>query len=140
MTGEVPPPGPRVGCGAAILRNGQILLLKRRTAPEAGHWSLPGGKVDLFETVQAAVEREVQEELGIVIQASDLLCVMNHIDPGAGLHWVAPVYLVRDPQGTPSLCEPEKHAALAWFPLGALPEPLAHSVVAAVDALNSRSG
>jgi ADP-ribose pyrophosphatase YjhB (NUDIX family) len=130
---------PRLGCGAAILQEGRILLLQRRRPPEAGAWSLPGGKVDLFETVQAAVEREVFEELGIAIRAHDLLCVMNHIEPGAGLHWVAPVYLVTKHEGAPRLCEPDRHAGLAWFALDALPSPLARSVVAAAEALEARS-
>ena len=58
---------PRVGCGAAIVRNGRILLVRRKRMPEADHWGLPGGKVDPFETVPAAVVREVREELGIEV-------------------------------------------------------------------------
>jgi ADP-ribose pyrophosphatase YjhB (NUDIX family) len=46
---------PRLGCGAAILRAGRLLLVQRRRPPEAGHWGLPGGKVDWLETVPAAV-------------------------------------------------------------------------------------
>ena len=50
---------PGVGCGAAILREGRLLLVKRRKAPEAGCWSLPGGKVDFLERVEDAVRREI---------------------------------------------------------------------------------
>jgi 8-oxo-dGTP diphosphatase len=60
---------PRVGCGAAILVDGRILLVRRTGAPEAGRWGLPGGKVDPFETVAAATAREVAEELGVAIEA-----------------------------------------------------------------------
>ena len=140
MTGNSAAGEPRVGCGAALVQDGQILLIQRRHAPEAGAWSLPGGKVDHFETVQAAVEREVFEELGIVIKAEDLLCVMNHIDRDAGIHWVAPVYLVTEHQGAPRVCEPDKHAALGWFELDALHSPLARSVVAAAEAMRTRGG
>ncbi|NBU29019.1 MAG: NUDIX domain-containing protein [Caulobacteraceae bacterium] len=139
MTGSSADRDPRVGCGAAIVRDGRLLLIQRRLAPEAGAWSLPGGKIDLYETVQAAVEREVLEELGLVIKAEDLLCVMNHIDRDADIHWVAPVYLVTEHQGVPRLCEPGKHAALGWFELNALPSPLARSVVVAAEAMRARS-
>ncbi len=139
MTGSSADRDPRVGCGAAIVRDGRLLLIQRRLAPEAGAWSLPGGKIDLYETVQAAVEREVLEELGIVIKAEDLLCIMNHIDPDAHVHWVAPVFLVTDYEGAPRLCEPGKHAALGWFELDDLPSPLARSVVEAGEAIGARS-
>ena len=139
MTGKAAATEPRLGCGAAILQEGRILLLQRKRPPEAGAWSLPGGKVDLFETVQAAVEREVFEEVGIAIRAHDLLCVMNHIEPEAGLHWVAPVYLITEHHGAPRLCEPDKHASVAWFELDALPSPLARSVLAAAEAMRARS-
>ena len=57
---------PGVGCGAAIVRDGRLLLVKRRQAPEAGHWSLPGGKVDFGERVEDAVRRErSREEVGV---------------------------------------------------------------------------
>jgi ADP-ribose pyrophosphatase YjhB (NUDIX family) len=54
---------PGVGCGAAIIRGGRILLVERRTPPEAGYWNLPGGKVDFLERVEAAIVREIKEEV-----------------------------------------------------------------------------
>lgn len=90
---------PRVGCGAAILRDGRLLLVKRRRNPEAHHWGLPGGKVDPFETVPAAVAREIHEEIGLSITPQTLLCVVDQIDQAQGQHWVAPVYLVEDWRG-----------------------------------------
>lgn len=69
---------PRVGCGAAIVRDGRILLIKRKRAPEAGCWGLPGGKVDWLEPVERAVCREIEEELGIALERATLLCVGSH--------------------------------------------------------------
>ena len=129
---------PRVGGGAAIVVDGRILLLRRLRPPEAGCWGLPGGKVDLFETVAGAVTREVREELGIGIDARDLLCVVDQIDRAGGEHWVAPVYLVRDFDGRPALQEPEKHSGLDWFGLDDLPTPLTESTRQAVAALKAR--
>jgi len=133
-----PPDLPRVGAGAAILRGGRLLLVLRKRSPEAGHWGLPGGKVDPFETVAAAVAREVAEETGLVIQPRRLLCVVDHIDEAAGEHWVAPVYAIEDAAGEPHLREPEALADCRWFPLDALPEPLTRAAAQAVAALAAR--
>lgn len=129
---------PRVGCGAAILRDGKLLLVQRRREPEAGHWGLPGGKVDLFEAMAAAAEREIFEELGLTIRARELMCLTDQIDEARGTHWVAPVYLVEDAQGEPVVKEPDALARCGWFALDALPQPLTLSTRAALAALQAR--
>ncbi|MEN3749868.1 NUDIX domain-containing protein [Sphingomonas sp. HF-S3] len=134
MSGDTPVQ-PRVGCGAAILRDGQLLLVRRLRAPEAGHWGLAGGKVDPFETVPQAVEREIAEELGIAIRADRLLCVVDLIDRDAGFHWVSPVYRVDTFEGEPEVREPHTMGELGWFALDALPHPLTASALAAVAAI-----
>jgi ADP-ribose pyrophosphatase YjhB (NUDIX family) len=116
--------GPRVGCGAAILREGRLLLVLRKRDPEAGHWGLPGGKVDWMEPVETAVDREIAEELGVTITARRLLCLTDQIDPAAGHHWVAPVYRVDSFDGEPVIREPEALAEMGWFELDALPDRL----------------
>jgi len=115
---------PRLGCGAAIVRDGQLLLIQRLRPPEAGCWSLPGGKVDWLETLADAVTREVREELGVVIHAPALLCIADQIDAGTPEHWAAVCYHVTRFDGEPALMEPQKHAAFGWFALTDLPEPL----------------
>jgi ADP-ribose pyrophosphatase YjhB (NUDIX family) len=126
---------PRAGCGAAILRDGKLLLIRRLKAPEAGCWGLPGGKIDPFETVQAAVRREVLEELGIELIGEQLLCVADQIERERREHWIAPVFLARAFIGEPRICEPEKHSALGWFALDSLPQPLTRSATTAADHL-----
>jgi ADP-ribose pyrophosphatase YjhB (NUDIX family) len=121
---------PGVGCGAAIVRDGKILLIKRLRPPEAGCWSLPGGKVDFLERVADAIVREIREEISVAIALERPLGVVEMV----GLddqHWVSPIYLARIVAGEPRVCEPEKHADLSWFPLGEPPTPLS---VAAHDA------
>ena len=125
---------PRVGCGVAIQRDGELLLIRRGRDPEAGCWSLPGGKVDAGETTETTARREIAEELGLILGPLDLLCVVDLILPDQ--HWVSPTYLARSFQGEPTLLEPEKHTGLGWFPLDALPSPLAASVIAAAKAIN----
>ena len=126
---------PRVGCGAAILRNGRLLLVQRRRPPEAGHWGLPGGKVDWLEPAQTAVAREIAEELGLVVDPQRLLCVVDQIDEQTDEHWVSPVYLVEDASGDPRVMEPHALAAWGWFSLDQLPSPLTRATEVAVAHL-----
>ena len=125
---------PGVGCGAAVLREGRILLVKRLKAPEAGHWSLPGGKVDFLERVADAVAREIREEIGVEIALVRALGVTEMIGID-GQHWVSPVYLARILAGEPANREPDKLAEVAWFPLDAPPEPLALAAREAIAAI-----
>ncbi|UCR88046.1 NUDIX hydrolase [Mycetocola spongiae] len=129
--------GPRAGCGAAIFREGALLLIRRRRAPEAGAWGLPGGKIDFGETVAAAIAREVEEELDIRLGATTLLCVVDQIDAEAGEHWIAPVHLAESFAGEPRLVEPQKHSDLGWFALDRLPAPLTEATIQAVAALRA---
>ena len=127
---------PGVGCGAAIVRDGRILLIKRLRPPEAGCWSLPGGKVDFLERVADAVVREIREEIGVRIALERPLGVVEMI----GLddqHWVSPIYLARLVAGEPRNCEPQKHDDVAWFQLDHPPAPLS---TAARDALAALGG
>ena len=132
---DTQPKRPGVGCGAAILRDGRLLLVKRQREPEAGHWGLPGGKIDWGETARAAVAREIEEEVGLTIQPGPVLCIAETIDRGDGMHWVAPVYLIEDAVGEARLLEPEKMAGVEWFALDALPSPLTDATRAALKAL-----
>jgi ADP-ribose pyrophosphatase YjhB (NUDIX family) len=126
---------PTVGCGAAVVRDGKLLLVQRLTEPEAGCWGLPGGKVDPFEPLHDAVRREIQEELGIVIEDAALLCLVELIDRAGDEHWVAPVYRVAEFSGEPENREPTKHGGVGWFTLDALPADLTIAARQAATAL-----
>jgi len=123
-----------VGCGAAILREGRILLVERRNAPEAGCWSLVGGKVDFLETAEDAARRETAEEIGVEIELGPLLHLTQMIGID-GQHWVSPVYRARIKAGEPVNREPDKIAAIGWFALDAPPAPLALAAREAIAAL-----
>ena len=68
---HVYPEAPQVAVGALVTKDNRVLLVKRKHAPGAGLWAIPGGSVDLGETLQKAVEREVMEETGLTIRAGD---------------------------------------------------------------------
>jgi ADP-ribose pyrophosphatase YjhB (NUDIX family) len=81
------PDRPMVGVGAIIADNGRVVLVKRGQAPLLGEWSIPGGMLELGETMRQAVEREALEETGLVVRATELLGVFDRIVPDeAGRH------------------------------------------------------
>lgn len=110
-----------VGVGAMIVERDRILLLKRSREPEAGCWGIQGGAVEFGETIEAAIVREVREELGVESEILTLLGVTNHILANGDIHWVSPVFLMSI-AGIPENREPHKHSDLQWFDLTALPE------------------
>ena len=77
------PDQPVVGVGAAIIDKGKILLEKRKNEPGRGKWSIPGGLVDLGETLEHAVVREMEEETCLKCEENKtplLLDVVDNID------------------------------------------------------------
>jgi ADP-ribose pyrophosphatase len=75
------PQQPLVGVGAVIVEDGRVLLIKRGKAPLLGEWSIPGGMLELSETLRQGAEREALEETGLVVRATDLLGVFDRIVP-----------------------------------------------------------
>lgn len=129
----------RVGCGAFITDDeDRLLLVKRRRNPEADHWGLPGGKVEFLERVADTIRREIAEELGVVIELTGLLCVVDQIDPAGPSHWVNSVHRARIVEGEPRVMEPDAMADWRWFSLDALPQPLTVSTRTAVAAIQGR--
>ncbi len=65
------PDRPVVGIGAVVIRDGKVLLIRRGVAPGKGLWAVPGGSLELGETLQQGAEREILEETGITIRARE---------------------------------------------------------------------
>jgi 8-oxo-dGTP diphosphatase len=75
------PKQPLIGVGALIVENGRVALIKRGKAPLLGEWSIPGGMLELGETLRQGAEREALEETGLVVRATELLGVFDRIVP-----------------------------------------------------------
>lgn len=86
------PDYPRLGVGAVVFHGPRVLLVRRGGPPSAGTWSLPGGLVELGETTEEAVRREVREECGCDVRLVGLAGVLDRvIRDEAGrvrYHWV----------------------------------------------------
>jgi len=116
---------PRVGVGVLLVDElDRVLLTLRNRPPEAGCWSIVGGKLDFLETLEECAAREVREEVGVEVAIQSLLCVTDHCLPQENQHWVSPAYLAKVRAGQAANCEPEKTADVQWFPLDRLPSNL----------------
>jgi 8-oxo-dGTP diphosphatase len=126
---------PRVGVGVLLTDNrGRVLLTLRKHPPEAGCWSIVGGKVDFLETLEQCAIREAREEVGVEISLRSLLCVTDHCLPGENQHWVSPAYLGQILSGEAINCEPGKTREVRWFALDALPPNLTMTARNAIRA------
>jgi 8-oxo-dGTP diphosphatase len=98
------PGQPIVGVGAVIMEDGKVVLVKRRFEPLAGQWSLPGGRLELGETLEAGLAREMLEETGLEVEVGPVVDVFDRIllDPERKVryHYVLIDYLCRPIGGT----------------------------------------
>jgi len=70
-----------VGVGAVVFKNGEVLLVRRGQEPARDSWSLPGGLVELGETLAAAIVRELAEETGLTVTLLGVAAVAERIFP-----------------------------------------------------------
>ncbi len=116
------PASPVVAVGAVVLRDGCVLLIRRKEEPLAGWWAVPGGAVRLGETLFAAAEREVLEETGVQVRADAVVHAFDAIRRDANGRIVYH-YVVVDVAATWLRGEPvaaDDAAEALWQPLDAL--------------------
>ncbi|MGP8173694.1 MAG: NUDIX hydrolase [Terracidiphilus sp.] len=92
------PEAPLVGVGAVVVDEGRVLLVRRGTEPLRGQWSLPGGLLELGESLTNGVVREVREETGLVVEPVELIELLDRIHregERVRYHYVIADYLCR---------------------------------------------
>ena len=134
----------RPGAAAVIFDERERVLLQRRS--DNGRWGLPGGAMDVGETVEQACVREVKEETGYDVRVVRLVGVYS--DPqwttiryadGNAFQFVTSLFECRVVGGEARLCE--ESSELGWFDPRQLPEPfMANHVQRVRDALEGRAG
>jgi mutator protein MutT len=116
------PKQPIIGVGAVIICNGKILLERRKNEPGKGKWSIPGGLVELGESAEETVIREVMEETGLEVEAPMLIDVVDNVTMDENgkveYHFVIVDYFVKLKGG---VLEASSDAAeLEWVQLSAV--------------------
>jgi 8-oxo-dGTP diphosphatase len=92
------PETPLVGVGAVIVHESRVLLVRRGSEPLKGHWTLPGGVLEVGETLVEGVVREVREETGLLVEPLELVELLDRIHRQTGrvrYHYVIADYLCR---------------------------------------------
>jgi len=93
------PDRPLLGVGAVIVRNEQVLVVRRANPPLKGEWSIPGGLVETGETTREALVREIREETGLTVEPVEFIEVFERIlhdaDSRVQYHFVVIDYLCR---------------------------------------------
>jgi len=129
------PDFPLVGVGAIIIEDGRVLLVKRGHPPLAGEWSIPGGVLEVGETLREAAIREAREETCLRVEPADLLGVYDRVsrddDGGTVYHYVLIDFLCRRVGGEARAADDADE--VRWFTLEeagelALPEDTAEVI------------
>jgi mutator protein MutT len=139
------PERPIVGIGAVIIAGDRVLLVKRAHEPLKGEWSLPGGAVEVGETLHDAVMREVREETGLDVRVGPVIEVLDRVhrtaDGRVEYHFVIIDYLCTLAGGT--LASNSDAEDACWVPVDDLTPyaltPLAAAVIGKALELSRRS-
>jgi ADP-ribose pyrophosphatase len=94
---------PLVGVGAVIVENGRVVVVKRGTPPLRGEWSIPGGLLEVGETLRQAAAREALEETGLIVEPGEMVGVYDRVvrdaDGLTRFHYVLIDFLCRRIRG-----------------------------------------
>ncbi len=132
------PDTPRVGVGAIIIKDGKVLLVKRGIPPSKELWAIPGGSVELGETLQEGAEREILEETGLIIRAGKPIYSFDFIEKDdAGrirFHFVIVDVIADYVSGTPKAADDALEAR--WISPGELKKlPVSNSSFIVLDEM-----
>lgn len=115
---------PKIGCGVFVVKNGKVLMGKRKSKHGEGQWASPGGHLEYGEEPAECAKREVEEETGLQIKNIRQATYTNHVFPGTAKHYVTLWMVSEYESGHVELREPEKFERWDWFDWNHLPSPL----------------
>jgi 8-oxo-dGTP diphosphatase len=115
---------PKIGVGVIILKDGKVLLGKRKNAHGEGSWCCPGGHLEFNESWKECATRETLEETSLKIKNIRFATATNDIFPIEEKHYVTIFMLADYDSGELQIMEPEKCERWEWFNWEKLPEPL----------------
>ena len=127
---------PKVGIAVLVLRDGKVLLGKRKGAHGSGEYASPGGHMEYWESYAECAKRECREEAGIKIKNIRFLRLSNlkrygrkhYVDIGLVAEWAS---------GEPKVLEPQRMIEWGWYDLDRLPAPLFAELEHSFEALKT---
>jgi len=127
---------PKVGVGVMVMKDGKVLLGKRKGSHGQGEYAWPGGHLEYMESIIDCVKREVAEETGLEVKNVRFLRLMNlkqyppkhYLDVGMVADWKS---------GEPKVMEPEKCEGWGWYDMENLPEPLFGTIANYIEAFKT---
>ncbi len=115
---------PKVGVGVMVIKDGKVLLGKRKNAHGEGSWCFPGGHLEFGESWEECAKREVLEETSLTLKNVHFGTVTNDIFEKEGKHYITLFMLAEIESGEVNVMEPEKCERWEWFKWDNLPRPL----------------
>lgn len=113
---------PKVGVGVILMKDGKVLLGKRKKSHGEGCWAHPGGHLEFGETFEECAKREVMEETGLKIKNIRVGAVTNDIFENENKHYVTIHAICDYDSGELENKEPEKCEKWEWFEWDKLPD------------------
>ena len=126
---------PNVGIGIIIQNEHGEILVGKRKGSHSPYYSIPGGHLEMGETFEEGIKKEVMEETSLIIKNPVVLAVTNNLQTFAetGIHHVSVNLFTNDFEGTPKVMEPEKCESWFWVKPDELPQPHFEASALAVD-------
>ncbi len=115
---------PAVGVAAIVIKNGKVLLGKRKGAHGSGSWAFPGGHLEFNESFEDCAKREVFEETGLSVKNLQFLTITNDLFYQSSKHYVTVFVVCEHESGIPQRKEPDKCEQWDWFFWNKFPKPL----------------
>lgn len=115
---------PKIGVSVVIIKDGKVLLGRRKTSHGSGTWQFPGGHLEFNEKVEDCAKREILEETGLKIKDVRYRTLTEDFYPELNKHYVTLFVTANYDSGEPTEREPEKSGDWNWFEWVKLPTPL----------------
>jgi 8-oxo-dGTP diphosphatase len=115
---------PKVGVGVIVIKDGKVLLGKRKNAHGEGSWSFAGGHLDFGESIEECAVREVLEETGLKIKNIRMGPFTNDVFKQENKHYITLFVIADYESGTVKVMEPDKCERWEWFEWNNLPKSL----------------
>ena len=117
-------PSIKIGVNVFVIRDGKLLLGKRKNAHGQGMWGLPGGHLEYGEKLHETAFRELREETGLSANEMRFIGVANNVRDTDEEHYLQIGFQAEGVRGEPALCEPERCEKWDWWALDKLPQEI----------------